>query len=75
MSFGISFCIETLQLLFKRGFAEFDDVFHNVLGCLLGYGIIVLIKHFYESISKRRVTTILFCLAVPLALVERSLIR
>ena len=36
---GFSVMIETLQFVFRRGFAEFDDVFHNVLGCLIGYGL------------------------------------
>lgn len=35
----ISFSIETLQFVFKRGFAEVDDVMHNTLGCVIGYGL------------------------------------
>lgn len=37
--FGASFSIfiETLQLLLHRGLCEFDDVFHNTLGNLIGY--------------------------------------
>ena len=34
-----SLLIETTQFVFKRGFAEFDDVFHNVLGCMIGWGV------------------------------------
>ena len=34
---GFSVLIEVLQFVFKLGFAEFDDVFHNLLGCLFGY--------------------------------------
>lgn len=41
---GISVTIETLQLVLKRGFSELDDVLHNTLGCMIGYGIYVLIK-------------------------------
>lgn len=40
---GFSLLIEVLQFVFKRGFAEFDDVFHNVLGCAIGYGVYVLV--------------------------------
>ena len=29
--------IEVLQLVLKRGFCEFDDVFHNALGGMIGY--------------------------------------
>ena len=34
---GISLSIETMQFVFQRGYSEFDDVFHNTLGGLLGY--------------------------------------
>ncbi len=41
---GISISIETKQYFFHRGFAETDDVMHNTIGCLIGYGIISLIR-------------------------------
>ena len=33
---GISVSIEILQYFLKRGFPEFDDVFSNTIGCLIG---------------------------------------
>ena len=33
----LSLCVELLQLVLKRGLCEFDDVFHNVLGSMVGY--------------------------------------
>jgi len=36
---GLSFGIEVIQLVFKLGLFEFDDVFHNVLGAVIGYGL------------------------------------
>ena len=36
---GFSVFIELLQYVFKKGFCETDDVIHNVLGCLIGYGL------------------------------------
>ena len=36
---GLSVFIELLQFVFKKGFCETDDVIHNVLGCLIGYGL------------------------------------
>lgn len=36
---GLSVFIELLQLVFKKGFCETDDVIHNVLGCIIGYGL------------------------------------
>ena len=41
---GLSVFIELLQFIFKKGFCETDDVIHNVLGCLIGYGLIKFIK-------------------------------
>jgi len=32
-----SVLVETTQLIFKCGLFEFDDIFHNTLGALLGY--------------------------------------
>lgn len=38
----ISVLIEMMQLIFKKGLSEFDDVFNNTLGCMVGYGIYCL---------------------------------
>lgn len=32
-----SACIEVLQLVLRRGFCEFDDLFHNAVGGMIGY--------------------------------------
>lgn len=42
VGFFFSSVIELSQLVFKRGLCEFDDVFHNTLGCVIGYGIGVM---------------------------------
>lgn len=41
---GLSVGIELLQLIFKRGCADIDDVIHNTLGCLIGYGLYVVVS-------------------------------
>ena len=41
---GMSVAIEIIQLLSKRGVCNIDDVFHNTLGCLLGYGFYQLCR-------------------------------
>ena len=46
---GLSIGIEMLQLVFKRGFSEVDDVMHNTLGCLIGYGIYLLVRVGWKS--------------------------
>lgn len=37
IGFCLSFCIESLQLILKRGFSELDDIIHNVFGYMIGY--------------------------------------
>ncbi len=34
---AFSLFIEVLQLLLQKGVSEFDDVFHNTLGCMMGF--------------------------------------
>lgn len=36
---GMSFVIEVVQLVFRLGLFEFDDIFHNTLGAVIGYGL------------------------------------
>lgn len=49
---GFSLSIEVLQFVLKRGFAEFDDVFHNLLGCAIGFlGYLALI-HVVKRVSR-----------------------
>lgn len=44
IGFSISVSIEALQYYFHKGFSEFDDVFHNTLGCTIGILIVAIIK-------------------------------
>ena len=50
---AISMTIEVLQFIFKKGFSEFDDVFHNSLGCMIGYGIYKLLKWRFGRLNNR----------------------
>lgn len=44
----LSIIIEVLQLVLRRGLCEIDDIFHNTLGCMMGFliirGVISIIK-------------------------------
>lgn len=40
ISLGVSFSIELLQFIFKRGLCETDDLIHNVLGTIIGYALL-----------------------------------
>ena len=45
VGFAVSFSIELLQFIFKRGLFETDDLIHNVVGCLIGYAISKVISY------------------------------
>lgn len=49
---GFSIFAELLQFIFKKGFCETDDIIHNVLGCMLGYGLVKLISRCIDASSK-----------------------
>lgn len=52
----ISLSIEVMQFGLKRGFAETDDVMHNTLGCMLGYGVFLIIQGLWRNVlSNKRV--------------------
>ena len=44
--FGIALpcAIDILQFYFRKGFSEFDDVFHNFIGCSIGYLVCLVFK-------------------------------
>lgn len=46
----LSVSIEVIQFLFRRGFAETDDVLHNVVGSLVGYGLYKAVCFIYERV-------------------------
>lgn len=51
---GLSSVIEVTQLITKRGLFEFDDIFHNTLGSVLGYALAALLvwginKHYKKK--------------------------
>lgn len=52
---GLSIFIELLQLIFKRGLCETDDVIHNVLGCMVGYGVYRFVVNL--NLNERRQVT------------------
>lgn len=44
----LSSVIEISQLVFMKGFFELDDIFHNTLGCLIGYLIYRVLLYIFE---------------------------
>jgi len=52
---SISVSIEVLQFFLRRGFSEVDDVMHNSLGCMIGFGLYTLVRYGSENICKSSV--------------------
>lgn len=52
---SISASIEISQFCLMRGFSELDDVIHNTIGCMIGYGIYSMARVVYEKLSKTSV--------------------
>lgn len=48
---GISAVIELSQLIFCRGWFEWDDMIHNTLGCVIGYLVVRWL--FWEKNAKK----------------------
>ena len=48
-AFLFSVFIEVTQLLFKLGMFEFDDMFHNTLGAVMGYLVCILWNKTYKK--------------------------
>ena len=50
-AFGVflSVGIELMQLVGRRGTCEFDDIFHNTLGCLIGYFVARLLMAIFKT--------------------------
>ena len=46
---SISVTIEALQFFLMRGFSEVDDVMHNTLGCLIGFGLMIILRIIFKT--------------------------
>ncbi len=45
LSFDVSLCVELIQLTFRVGIFDVDDIMMNTLGGLIGYGIFVMLYY------------------------------
>lgn len=59
--------IEVLQLISKRGIFEIDDIINNTLGCMIGYGIVMIFFLFSPKNKKGLVNKVLTmaCYQIP----------
>lgn len=49
---SLSMGIEIFQLIFEKGLCDLNDLLHNTMGCMLGYGIFRLLRLWLETDRK-----------------------
>lgn len=54
LSLTFSVCIELMQLVFKRGLCEVDDLIHNTLGAMIGFGCYWICEKITKTITKTK---------------------
>lgn len=40
---GAELRLLSLKVVFRKGFSEVDDLMHNIVGCLIGYGLWLMV--------------------------------
>lgn len=51
----ISVSIELMQLIFRKGCCETDDVIHNTIGCVMGYGVYSIVRYIQNKAILRKI--------------------
>lgn len=59
--------IEVLQLITNRGVFEIDDIMNNTLGCMIGYGIVMIFVLFSKRNKKSLIKRVfaMICYQIP----------
>lgn len=70
VGFGVSFLIEITQFILKSGEVEFDVIFNNTLGTMIGYGIIMLLLYllYDRKCEEKKKLGKTLCLQLPLVI-------
>ena len=68
VGFGITLFIEILQLISKRGIFEIDDIINNTLGCVIGYGIVMIFIFLFKikRVNQKHKALITIAYQIPL---------
>ncbi|MDE6385440.1 MAG: VanZ family protein [Eubacterium sp.] len=53
--FAFTLAIELTQLVFRLGIFEVDDLFDNLLGAMIGYGLFSIVFSVYKKVKKQQV--------------------
>lgn len=74
----ITIFIEGLQLISKRGIFEVDDIINNALGCMIGYGIVMIFLLFSKrnngSLKSKALALVCYQIPVIITIISFSTI-
>ncbi|MEK4698003.1 VanZ family protein [Solibacillus sp. FSL R7-0668] len=62
VSLGVTLLIECIQLVTQKGIFELDDIFHNTLGGIIGFYLIIGIRDF---VQQRKLKSLIKAIALP----------
>lgn len=63
--FLFTLILELTQLIAQKGIFELDDIFNNTLGCIIGYGIVMIFVLYFVD-KKKDKTLFIISLQLPL---------
>lgn len=69
VGFAFALMIECIQLLFRRGIFELDDILGNTVGTMIGYGLFAMAALVINKITKRKSKKVVFMAALQLPLI------
>ena len=70
--FFLTVLIELMQLMLGRGVVELDDIFNNLLGTMIGFGLYAAVQCMLQSIRKQK-THVLSTVAFQIPLIAAGL--
>ena len=67
--FAFTLLIESIQLLFRRGIFELDDILGNTVGTMIGYGLFAIAALIIHKMKKRKSKKVVTVAALQLPLI------
>lgn len=62
--------IETIQLITGYGIFELDDIFNNVIGAIIGYGLVMMIITLLDNSKKKYIRSMIYMLPLIIVIVS-----
>ena len=66
IGFASTLFIEVTQLISKRGIFEFDDILNNTLGCMIGYGIVMIFIIAFKKKNQKNKAMLTIAYQIPI---------